>query len=90
MKAIHLQPHQIEAISSIQKALACSQKHIVVEIATGCGKGLVLAKTVEMLNKENDGNVLVIADRLEVKAQIKDVLFNNYRDFVEIDNQKVR
>ena len=61
----------------------------MVEIATGCGKELVLAKTVEMLNKENGGNVLVIADRLEVKTQIKDVLFNNCRDFVEIDNQKV-
>lgn len=90
MKASHLRPHQIKAISAIQKALSCNQKHIVIEIATGFGKGLVLAKTIEMLNKENVGNVLVIADRLEVKAQIEDVLFNNYRNSVEIDKQRIK
>lgn len=89
MKAIHLRPYQIKAISAIQEALACNQKHIVVEIAAGCGKGLVLAKTVEMISKRNAGNVLVLADRLEVKAQIRDILFNNYRDSVEIDKYRV-
>lgn len=89
MIAIQLRPYQMKAIDAIQEALACNQKHIVVEIATGCGKGLILAKTVEILSKRKLGNVLVLADRLEVKTQIKDVLFNNYRDFVEIDKYRV-
>ncbi len=89
MKAIQLRPYQMKAIAAIQEALACNQKHIVVEIAEGCGKGLVLAKTVETLSKGKLGNVLVLADRLEVKAQIKDALFNNYQDFVEIDKYLV-
>lgn len=89
MKAIQLRPYQIKAIAAIQEALACNQKHIVVEIAEGCGKGLVLAKTVEILSKRKLGNVLVLVDRLEVKAQIKNALFNNYQDFVEIDKYSV-
>lgn len=89
MEAIHLRPYQIKAISAIQEALACNQKHIVVEMATGCGKGLVLAKTVEMLSKEKLENVLILTDRLEVKAQINNALFNNYRGFVEIDKYRV-
>lgn len=89
METIQLRPYQKEAIDAIQKALACNQKHIVVEIAPGCGKGLVLAKTAEILSKEKLGNVLVLADRLEIKTQIKNVLFNNYRDFVEIDKDRV-
>lgn len=89
MKAIQLRPYQMEAIAAIQEALSCNQKHIVVEIAAGCGKGLVLAKTVEILSMGKLGNVLVLTDRLEVKAQIKEVLFNDYRDFVEIDKYRV-
>ncbi len=89
MKTIQLRPYQMRAISAIQEALACNQKHIVVEIATGCGKGLVLAKTIEILSKRKLGNVLVLTDRLEVKAQITDVLFNTYSDFVEIDKHRV-
>lgn len=89
MNAIHLRPYQKRAISAIREALTCNQKHIVVEIATGCGKGLVLAKTVEMINKENAGNILILADRLEVKAQIKDILFNSYQNSVEVDKYRV-
>lgn len=89
MKAIHLRPYQIKAISAIQEALSHNQKRIVVEMAIGCGKGLVLAKTIEMISKENAGNVLVLTDRLEAKAQIRDIIFNNYRDSVEIDKYRV-
>lgn len=89
MNAIQLRPHQIEAIDAIQKALDRNQKHIVVEIVNGCGKGLVLAKTVEMLSKGKLGNVLILADRLEVKEQIKEALFKDYQDFVEIDKCSV-
>lgn len=89
MKAIQFKPHQIKAVDAIQAALSRNQKHIVVEIVNGCGKGLVLAKTVEMLSKGKSGNVLVLADRMEAKAQAKDELFNNYQDFIKIDNYTV-
>ena len=89
MKAIQLRTFQHKAIDAIQNALKRNQKHIVVEIAVGCGKSLVLAKTVEMLSIEQSGRVLIITNRLELKAQIKDVLFNNYQDFVKIDKNSV-
>lgn len=44
MKAIQLRPYQIKAIDAIQEALVRNQKHIVIEMATGCGKGIVLQK----------------------------------------------
>lgn len=52
-------------------------------MVAGCGKGIVLAKTIEMLCKKKLGNILIIVDRLEVKSQIKDLLFQ--QDLVEID-----
>jgi len=89
MKAIQLRTFQRNAIDAIQGALKHNQKHIVVEIVDGCGKSLVLAKTVEMLSIEQPGRILIVTDRLELKAQIKDILFNNYQDFVEIDKYNV-
>lgn len=89
MKAVQLRSYQRDAIAAIQEALVRNQKHIVVEIVNGCGKGLVLAKTVEMLSKRKPGSVLVLADRMDVKAQIKDELFNNYQDFIKIENYNV-
>lgn len=89
MKAVQLRSYQRDAIEAIQEAIKRNQKHIVVEIVDGCGKGLVLAKTVEMLSKGNSGNILVLADCMEAKAQIKDEIFNNYQDFIEIDNYDV-
>ena len=89
MKTAQFRPHQIKAIDAIQAALARNQKHIVVEIASGCGKSLVLAKTVEILLKEKPGNILVLADRLEIKEQIKEALFGDYQDFLQINRYRV-
>lgn len=89
MKEFRFKPHQTKAISAIQDALAQNQKHIVVEIAAGCGKSLVLAKTVEMLSRGKPRGVLVLVDRAEVKAQIKDTLFGDYQGLVEIDKTSV-
>ena len=40
MKAIQLRPYQSKAIDAIQEAINRKQKHIVVEIAEGCGKAI--------------------------------------------------
>jgi len=90
MKAIQLRPYQIKAVEAIQCALENRQNHIVVEIAAGTGKGLVLAKTVELiLNKQAISNVIVVANRLELQENIERNLFNEYRDFVRIDKNRV-
>lgn len=89
MKAIRLRSYQIKAIDAIQEALGRKQKHIVVEIATGCGKEIVLAKTVEMLNKQKEGNVLVVTNRLAIKERVEYDLFKTYQDVVEVHKDNV-
>lgn len=89
MKETPLRPHQIKAVNAIQEALARKQKRIVIEMVTGCGKGLVLAKTIEILSKKTFGKILVLVDRLEIKAQTKELLFSRYQDFAEIDRSSV-
>lgn len=89
MKAIQLRPYQIKAMNAIQGALDNGQKHIVIEMATGTGKGLVLAKTVELLHKQAISNVLVVTNRLELKENIEHNLFNEYSDFVRIEQNRV-
>ena len=82
MKAIQLRPYQIQAISAIQCALENGQKHIVIEMAAGSGKGLVLAKAVEMLLRQNASSVLVVTNRLELKENVERNLFDRYQDLV--------
>ena len=90
MKVTQLRPYQIKAMNAIQGALENGQKHIIVEMATGTGKGLVLVRTVELLlNKQAMSNVLVVTNRLELKEKIERNLFNEYRDFVRIDKNRV-
>ncbi len=89
MKAIQLRPYQIKAIDAIQEALDRRQKHMVVEIAAGCGKGIVLAKTVEILNKRKLGNVLIITNRMAIKEQLEYDLFKRHQDFIEVDKDSI-
>lgn len=89
MKAIQLRPYQIKAMNAIQGALENGQKHIVVEMATGTGKGLVLTKTVELLHKQAISNVLIVTNRMELKENVERNLFNEYRDLVRIDKNRV-
>ena len=51
MEEMQLRPYQIKAIDSVQTALIKGQRHIVVEMAAGTGKGVVFAKTVEFLQQ---------------------------------------
>lgn len=39
MEEMQLRPYQIKAIDSVQTALIKGQRHIVVEMAAGTGKG---------------------------------------------------
>lgn len=89
MKEFQLRPYQIKAMNAIQVALGNGQKHIVVEMATGTGKGLVLTKTVELLHKQAISNVLIVTNRIELKENVECNLFNEYRDFVRIDKARV-
>lgn len=90
MKANKLRSHQVKAIDAIQAALENGQKHIVVEMATGSGKEVVLAKTVELLQKHKTVRVLVITNRTELKKQLEDNLFDKYQEFVLIDKDRVK
>ena len=58
-------------------------------MATGTGKGLVLAKMVELLHKQATSNLLVVTNKLELKENIERNLFNEYRDFIKIDKNRV-
>ena len=42
MEKIKLQKHQIEAIHSIKKALEKGKKRMLIDMPTGCGKGILI------------------------------------------------
>ena len=67
---MELRPYQNKAIDSVRTALNRGQRHIVVEMAVGTGKGIVFAKTVELLHRTKDYKVLVVVDNLAIKKQI--------------------
>lgn len=52
MKAIQLRPYQIQAIDAIQEALVRKQKHIVIEMVAGCGKGICFSKNYRNVVQE--------------------------------------
>lgn len=89
MKAIQLRPYQIKATTAIQCALDNGQKHIVIEMASGTGKELVLAKTVELLHTQVKSNVLIVTNRMELKENVEHNLFNEYEDLIRIDKNRV-
>lgn len=89
MKAIQLRPYQIKATTAIQCALGNGQKHIVIEMASGTGKELVLAKTVELLHTQVKSNVLIVTNRMELKENVEHNLFNEYGDLIRIDKTRV-
>ena len=48
MKAIQIREHQTKAIEAIKNAIYNKQQLITIEMATGTGTSLILAKTVVM------------------------------------------
>lgn len=89
MKAIQMRTYQVEAVKAIHKALARNQKQMVVEMVPGSGKGLVLAKTVEMLHEQSMASILVVTNRMEFKERVEVILFDEYRNFALIDNDRI-
>ncbi len=87
MQEIKLRTYQIEAVEAIKKALKRHQKHIVVEMATGSGKGIVLAKTLEYLNCTSQKNILVVTDRMTLKDYIEQEFIN--KTFKEFDKNSI-
>lgn len=89
MKTIQLQWHQMEAITAIQEALDKNQKQIVVEMIAASGKGLVLAKTVELLHRKKAAKILVVTSCVMLKENMEHNLFNKYQNFVLIDRDRI-
>ena len=52
---IALRTYQVKAMEAIQNALNRKQNHIVVEMVAGSGKGIILTKIIELLNRLQPG-----------------------------------
>ena len=89
METMELRPYQNKAIDSVRTALNRGQRHIVVEMAVGTGKGIVFAKIVEFLQQTKNHKILVVVDRLEIKKQIISRISTNYDGFAEIVNDNI-
>lgn len=89
MKTIKMQPYQVKAIEAIQKALNYRQHHIIVEMATGSGKGIVLTKTLEFLNSISQNNILVVTDRMEIKKFVEQRIINENKNFDKNDRCRI-
>lgn len=89
MKAFQLRPYQANAVKAIQKALDRQQKHIVIEIAAGCGRGIILARTVQLLNEQNQGRILVLTGSLLQKERIEHEIITNFGEFVKGNNENL-
>jgi len=89
MKAIQLRPHQVKAIDAIREAISLGQKHMVIEMPIQSGKGIVLAKTVEDLDRLKKGKILIVTSKTIIKEQIEDDLFKHDYNFVRVDKNNV-
>lgn len=89
MKKILLRQYQASAVDAVQKALENGKMHMVVEMPTGCGKTVVLAKIVENLNRQKLGKILVITDRVLIKEQMERILFDDDEGIVAVDRENI-
>ena len=86
MEEIQLRPYQIKAIKAIQAAFARGQKRMIVEMSPGSGKGIILIKTIEYLQKLKTGNILIVTNALAIKEQLKHRLFTTCNDVIDVNN----
>lgn len=89
MKKILLRQYQASAVDAVQKAFENGQMHMVVEMPTGCGKTVVLAKIVENLNRQKLGKILVITDRVLIKEQMERSLFDDDEGIGTVDRENI-
>ena len=89
MKEFELRPYQKQAISAIQEALIHGQRQIAIEMPPGFGKGIVLAKVIEYLQKTKADKILVVVGNLMLKEKITREISANYNGSVSIDNSNI-
>lgn len=89
MKEFELRPYQKQAISAIQEALIHGQRRIAIEMPPGFGKGIVLAKVIEYLQKTKAVKILVVVGNLMLKEKISREISTNYNGSVSIDNSNI-
>lgn len=89
MKEFELRPYQKQAISAIQEALIHGQRRIAIELPPGFGKGIVLAKVIEYLQKTKAVKILVVVGNLMLKEKISREISTNYNGSVSIDNSNI-
>lgn len=67
-----LRPYQLNAIISVQKAVAEDKNRFLMEMATGTGKTLLSAAIIKLfLKTKNARRVLFLVDRIELENQAK-------------------
>ena len=62
---------------------------MVIEIPIQSGKGIVLAKAVEELDRLKKGKIPIVTSKTIIKEQIVDDLFNPDYNFVQVDKNNV-
>ena len=85
MEEIQLRPYQIKAITAIQAAFARGQRRMIVEMSPGSGKGIILIKTIEYLQKLKNANILIVTNALAIKEQLKHRLFTTCNDVIDVN-----
>lgn len=89
MKAIQIKKHQVAAIEAIKNAVNNKQPKITIEMATGTGTSLILAKVLEYLLEIGKKKVLIITGSVSIKEQLNSWLFEHYKDLINIDKHLV-
>lgn len=90
MMSMQIRSYQVEAINAIHEALNREQKRIVIEMISGTGVNIVLAKTIELIHKQKNTSVLVIMKNILVKEQLECDIFNKYQEFILVDKERVQ
>ena len=89
MKAFQLRPYQANAIKAIQEALSRKQQHIVIEMAAGCGKGIILARTLQLLSEQSQEKILIVTGSLLLKEHLEHDIFTIFDEFVKFDKDNL-
>lgn len=89
MKIDQIRPHQIKAINAITTAINNEQRHITVEMETGTGVSLVMAKTVDYLLSLMDQKILIITNSVSTREHINNILFHEYENLININKESI-
>lgn len=89
MENLQLRTYQIEAIHAIQEALKSGQKRIVIEMISGSGKGMVLAKTVEYIQKSSIDKILIVIGNSTLKEQLEHDIHTSFNNFIKLNHDSI-